>query len=283
MNQIAPAHKKRNPTSLAISYQATVFSAVLFAGRLEDGLAAAHMHGFDAVEIGLRDPGVVDTAWLSRKLEQYQLGFSAIATGQSFYHDGLSLFASSPEISLAAMDRIKQFIIIAEKFGAFVVLGGIRGKLVGEKSDRDRQWALGIQAIRQCALFAQDHGVTLLLEPINRYETNVVNTAEDGLRMLAELDVPNIKLLMDTFHMNIEEPSVPVTIEKLESHLGYIHFADSNRHAPGQGHIPFTEILSALQKIDYAGYISAEILPLPEDSTAASLAGTFLAQLFTEN
>ena len=75
----------------------------------------------------------------------------------------------------------------------------------------------------------------LALEPINRYETNFVNTVEDGLAVLEEVGAPNFKLLLDTFHMNIEEADIGMSFRRAEGRLGYVHFADSNRHYARQG------------------------------------------------
>jgi len=268
-------------TSLAISYQSTVFSAVLFAGRLEDGFRSAHINRFDAVEISLREPDLVNVDWIADKLNEYNLRFSAIATGQSYLHDQLSFFTNNLDVAMLAVRRTQRFIEFAERFGAYVIIGGIRGKLTGNDEDNRQQRTIGIESIRQCATYALDHGVTLLLEPINRYETNLVNSADDGLEMLAEISCPNIKLLLDTFHMNIEERDIPTSIEMVGEKLGYIHFADSNRWAPGQGHIPFPNILKSLRKIGYTGYISVEILPLPDEETATKMAGEYLNQLFS--
>lgn len=245
-------------------------------------MRSARINRFNAVEISLRDPDLVDIDWIANKLKEYKLRFSAIATGQSFLHDQLSLFTSNSDVAMMAIQRIQRFIEYAERFEAFVIIGGIRGKLSGSIEEYRQQQAIGIESIQQCATFAMDHGVTLLLEPINRYETNLVNSAEDGLEMLTEIACPNIKLLMDTFHMNIEERDIPTTIERVGDKLGYIHFADSNRWAPGQGHISFPNILDSLRRIGYTGYISAEILPLPDEETAAKLAGEYLYQLLSD-
>jgi sugar phosphate isomerase/epimerase len=135
---------------------------------------------------------------------------------------------------------------------------------------------MAVESIGECAELAESLGSVLLLEPNNRYETNFANSAEDGLRILEEVGNPNLKLLLDTFHMNIEEANIPGAIQKAGDRLGYIHFADSNRQAPGRGHIDFDEILRALARINYSGVIAAEILPLPDDARAMQEAGAFL-------
>ena len=133
--------------------------------------------------------------------------------------------------------------------------------------------------MRECAVYAGRRDVLILLEPINRYETDVVNTAEQGAELIEACGCGNVKLLLDTFHMNIEEPSIEDSIRKAGEHLGYIHFADSNRHAPGMGHTAFESILETLTEIGYAGPIVLEILPWPDDEQAAVQGITCMRQL----
>jgi len=150
--------------------------------------------------------------------------------------------------------------------------------LVGSPGEQAGQRAGAVEAIRGCAVHAAERGVTLLLEPINRYETNFVNTAAQGLAVLDEIAHPSMKLLLDTFHMNIEEPSLEEAVLAAGDRLGYVHVADSNRRAPGQGHTDFAGLVSALDKIAYEGMLVAEILPLPEDAEAARLTAAFWEQ-----
>jgi len=123
--------------------------------------------------------------------------------------------------------------------------------------------------------------VQLLIEPINRYETNFINTAEEAVRFTEEAGHPEIKLLLDTFHMNMEEADIPATLKRYADRIGYIHFADSNRYAPGLGHFPFDQVMATLLEIDYQGVITAEILPVPEDQSAMQQAGNFFKSLFS--
>jgi sugar phosphate isomerase/epimerase len=121
--------------------------------------------------------------------------------------------------------------------------------------------------------------VHLLVEPINRYETNFINTAQDGIELIEAIGHPCVKLLLDTFHMNIEEIDPCITIRKAAKHLGYVHFADSNRQAPGRGHINFQAIADVLAEIGYRGFINAEILPIPDDEQALLQTGQYIHSL----
>ena len=100
-----------------------------------------------------------------------------------------------------------------------------------------------------------------MIEPINRYESNVINRLDQGLELIHTIDSEHIKLLPDTYHMNIEEQSIEKSLIEAGSCIDYVHFADNNRMAPGWGHIDFSKILATLKEIAYAGPIGVEILP----------------------
>jgi 5-keto-L-gluconate epimerase len=126
-----------------------------------------------------------------------------------------------------------------------------------------------VEALRTCARFAADHGVRLALEPINRYETDLVNTINQGMALIERVGADSLGLLPDTFHMNIEEASIEKSLRRAASQIFHFHVADSNRWYPGAGHLDFSHILSILKDINYPGWVSAETLPHPDTMTAA--------------
>lgn len=254
---------------VALSPYPTDFAPLLFAGQLEAGLAAVARAGFNAVELSLRGAESIDPTTLRAQLDRYGLSVSAIATGQNCLHEGLCLSALDPEIRQAAIARVKGLIGLAASLGAGVILGGIRGRLSQAPTLQAQARAAAIAAMRECAHLAHDKGVTILLEPINRYETNFINTATEALALAQELDVPSVKLLLDTFHMNVEEVDLATTIRVVGDRLAYVHLSDSNRCAPGMGHLNWPNIFEALAAIDYRGPLVAEILPIPDGERAA--------------
>ena len=157
--------------------------------------------------------------------------------------------------------------------------GGVRGRFDVSGVERKGRRAAAVEAIHAYADAATASGVQVVLEPINRYETDFVQTAEEGLMLIDEIGSPALSLLLDCFHMNLEERDLAATVRSVGDRLGYVHLADSNRRAPGQGHIGFGEIFEALDDVGYAGPLVAEILPLPYDATAARLAAGFLRRL----
>ena len=265
--------------AVSLSPRKSAFGPLLFSGDLELGLRAASSLGFDCVELSLLDSERIDQRWLVATLSELSLSVSAIATGQTYYTDGYSLFHAEAQARVNCVKRIKDHIKLAERLGCGVIIGGIRGVVANTGDGRAKQERDGKDALRECALYARERAVTLLIEPVNRYETNIVNTMAEGLSLISEIGLENLSLLPDTFHMNIEEPDMEQVIVSAGAAVGYVHFADSNRLAPGWGHINFPGILASLASIGYQGTIGVEVLPKPDDLSAARQAITYLRGL----
>jgi sugar phosphate isomerase/epimerase len=134
-------------------------------------------------------------------------------------------------------------------------------------------------SLRRCCDAAAADGVRIALEPINRYETALVNTVAQGLQLLECVGAPNLGLLLDTFHMNMEEPSIEASITAAAGSILHFHVADSNRWHPGAGHLDFASILEALRYTGYLGWVSGEFMPVPDAATAAANGIRFLRGL----
>lgn len=262
--------------AIALSLERTGFGPVLFGGEVERGLRLAADLGLSAVELSVRDPDAVDAPHLKGLLAENGLSVTGIATGQAYYNDGLSLTATEDDRRARTFARLRRQVALAAQLGAVVIVGGIRGVLPKDPSERARLEEAFCAGLAELADAARSEGVTVALEPINRYETNLVNTAEEGLATLERIGRENLGLLLDTFHMNIEEADLGASIRTAGRHVAYIHVADSNRWAPGKGHLDFTGVFEALDAIDYRGPVSAEILPCPTPEEAARAAARFL-------
>lgn len=263
-------------TGLALSPRPTAFGPVLFTGRLEEGLKTLHENGFRYVELSLRKTDDVDREELKAWLKKYDLRVSALATGQACLFDSLCLCAPDDALRGHAVEHIKNMVLLSKELGANrVIIGGVRGRLAGTPDQQLRQYECGVDSIRQCAQWAQEQGGTILIEAINRYEANWILTAREGINLLDELKLPSLKLLLDTFHMNIEEASLKQAFLDAGGRLGYVHLADNTRRAPGQGNTDFDEILRTLKAIGYQGPVISEILPLPDDRTAVEHTALF--------
>jgi len=255
--------------SVTLCPQHTSFAPLLYVGRLEHGLRRIAELGCDGVEFNIRDPAEVDAETLAKRVASLGLRVTGLGTGQAYLVEGLSLADPSPNVRKAVYTRLCAQVDLAVRLGgASVILGGIRGKLKGERETWPIQRLAAIETTRAVAEYAALHGITLLVEPINRYETNFINSVNEALLWIEELACENVSLLIDTFHMNIEEASLEKSIFTAGPRLAYVHLADSNRWAAGFGHLDFDRVFAALNEIGYDGPLCAEVLPLPDDDTA---------------
>jgi len=265
--------------SIVLSTQPAQFQAATFKGDLENNLGYIASLGYAGVELAIRDPRLIDFGRLDAIINRCNLRVPAIGTGQAWGEEGLSFTDPDLKVRQAAIERIKSHIPGAVRFGAVIIIGLIRGFVKPQVSAQQAmEWL--IAALRECAGAAQPHGVRLALEPINRYETTLINTVSQGMELIERVGADNFGLLLDTFHMNIEEPIIEAGIEACGPRIFHFHVADSNRWYPGAGHLSFKSILEALSQTGYAGWISGEFLPLPEAQTAARKNLAYLKDLW---
>ncbi len=224
--------------------------------------------GFDAIEIFAPSPSAVDVAATKSLLQELKLEVAAVGTGAGMVKHGLSLTDPNPEKRSAAADFIREIIDFGSEFKAPAIIGSMQGRWGGEI---DRPKALGwlSEALNRLGEHAASCGTILIYEPLNRYETNLINTVADGVSLLKALSTSNVKLLADLFHMNIEEDNLATAIRDGEGFIGHVHFVDSNRKAAGMGHMDFAPIAAALRETGYDGYASAEAFAKPDSDTAA--------------
>ncbi len=245
----------------------------VFHGDLASGCAWAAAAGFDAIELFPGSAEEVDAHLLRRLLQQHHLELAAMGTGAGWVRHKLSLTSPDGAVRLRAREFIASIVDLAGSFGAPAIMGSMQGRAEGEV-DRDQALVWLSQAVEQLGPRAATLGASLFIEPLNRYETNLLNTVDQGIAFLEPLRTQAPRLLCDFFHMNIEETSIADSLRRAGSRVGHVHFADSNRRAIGLGHTDVTAPMAALREIGYTGYLSAEILPLPlaDEAAAAALA-----------
>lgn len=254
--------------SIVLSAQPAKFQAATFKGDLETNLARIASLGYDGVELAIRDPKSVDLDELERLALKHNLSVPAIGTGQAWGEEGLSFTDPDPSVRRAAVERIKSHILVAARFNAAIIIGLVRG-IVKPGVDHAQATDWLIEALRECSAAAEPFGIRLALEPINRYETTLINNAAQGLDLIERVGAGNFGLLLDTFHMNIEEPSIEDSVKQTGDRIFHFHVADSNRWYPGAGHLDFKSILAALFATGYTGFVSGEFMPVPDAATGA--------------
>jgi len=264
--------------SIVLSTQSAQFQPVTFKGDLEVNLKRISALGYDGVELAIRDPKLVSLDDLERLTRACGLSIPAIGTGQAWGEEGLSFTDPDPQVRRLAIERINSHVPGGARFEAVIIIGLVRG-IVKPGVDPAQAMDWLVEALRECCLAARLHGVRLALEPINRFETTLINNASEGLELIERVGAENFGLLLDTFHMNIEEPDIEASIRACGTHIFHFHVADSNRWYAGAGHLDFKAILTTLMGTGYSGWVSGEFLPKPDALVAAERNITELRKL----
>ncbi|MDY4610304.1 MAG: sugar phosphate isomerase/epimerase family protein [Sphaerochaetaceae bacterium] len=260
--------------SVAIAGAEALPSAFVVFRGLEKSIVRAAELGYDGVELALMRPDEIGKSDLRTLLERNRMEVSAVSSGQVFAARGLSFTDEDTERRKELDKTFKGFIDLAADFGRLVNIGRVRGSLKG----RDKAFCeqLFFDMAGELCVYAARKGVELILEPVNRYEIDFINNCDEGAALLDKAGIPNLTMMPDVFHMNIEDDRIGDSLRRNARYVRYIHLADSNRHAPGDGHLDFTDVFNALDDIGYNGWATVEILPYPEPDIAAQRAVSYL-------
>ena len=243
--------------SIVLSTHAAQFEAVALKGDFAASVAKVAAWGYDGVEVAIRDPALVNPQELEQLVSDLDLIVPAIGTGQAWGEEGLSLTAADETVRDRAIERLRSHVPLAARLDALIILGLIRG-VTPEGQTHEQSMAYLVEAIRECAKVAAETGVRFALEPMNRYETDLIHTVGQGMDLIDQVGEDNFGLLLDTFHMNIEELSLGDAIRSADSRIGQIHACENNRGVPGAGHVPWTDVAQALKDINYTGPVVIE-------------------------
>ena len=226
--------------------------------------------GYDGIEVSGAD--LLERA---DELDRAQAEFPVRVTSACAGFDGW-LVDRNPRARRLAIAQIKAMLAVGADLGIAGLVSpaayGIDARDVlppyrhAFTLEEDRQ--LLIDGLAEIAASAERTSGTLLLEPLNRYVDRVLNTLSEAVSVIEAVGSPHVRLIPDTFHMNIEEADPPASLRASAAHLGHVHLSDSNRLLPGQGHVDWAGLFATLREIGYAGALAIECKP-PEDPQRA--------------
>lgn len=264
-------------TSISIIDVGTPQMPFVLRGDYKESIKTAASLGFDAVEMHIRNPEKIDVDKIKEYCASANIKVSSIGTGLSYGLDGLSLMSGDEENRQAAVSRMMKYIEIAKELDAVIIIGLMKGFISVDGYDACIK--ILRESMCECLAVAEINKVTIVFEVINRYESNFLTKIDETTRFVKEFDSEFLKVHIDTYHMNIEEPDLCESIRKCKGLLGHVHIADSDRMYPGHGHIPFDKLLGALREIGYDGYLAVECLSLPDSLECAQKSIDFFKQL----
>lgn len=239
-----------------------------YQGNLEKSFRRLNECGYQGIELMTRDPHLLDVSQIKDYCKKYDLNVTMICTGEVFGQDKLYFTAKKEAVRKAAIIRICDIIDFASEFGASVNIGRVRGFYYeGVQNEIIYRWA--VEGLKEVSKYAKTKNVEIVLEPVTIMQTNFINTAADGIHLINDVGCDNLKLMLDIFHMNIEEKNIIDSIGASKGYIGYVHLADNNRRAPGSCGLDFKAILKALkEKGGYDGAISVEVFQVPNQDWA---------------
>ncbi len=258
--------------ALTAATQVNQGAPIVLCGPYERSFEIASEMGYAGIELHLQSPDEVDPHVVKELCSEFGLEVPTIGTGMAATREHLTFTDKDSATRQRAVDRIFGYIDLAAFIGSAVTIGLIYGSRGRNWQDTESTEKVAEECLERCARRAESNGVTLFLEAINRYELDQNNTLMDVVSKIERIGSRSVRLLADTFHMNIEERDIVGALKSSATYLGHVHLADSNREAPGRGHIPMKSIVEALVQVDFAGYLSFEVLPLPSCREAAAAA-----------
>lgn len=214
--------------------------------------------GYDVVEIAVEDPDIIDAKRVQRSLIAY--GLKAIVCGafgptRDLTNEDPAIHANCFKYIEACMDLC---VLWDTKFFAGPMYSAVGKARMLPPELRKKEWDLAVKNLKIVCEMAASRGLDIALEPLNRFESDLVNTAADVVRLIQDIDHPSAKILLDGFHMNIEEPSLEAAIKLAGDKLIHVQVADNYRGTPGTGQTNWNAYKTALKEINYKGAISIE-------------------------
>lgn len=241
---------------------------------LADTFARLARFGYECIEL-VGEPARYSPPEIEALCEEHDIEVTSILGWCIAGIPGRDL-ATPKEERAAAVEYGRACIDLAADVGAplLVVIPAPAGRTapIGNPSDQEawrfayqQEWDNAVDSVQRAAAYAAERGIELAIEPINRYESFLVTNLEQATRFIEDVGADNLRVHLDTFHMNLEEPNLAEAVRQAGDRLGNLHLADSNRQAPGRGHLDFAAILAALREIDYQGALALEPVPPGSD------------------
>ena len=248
-----------------------------FQGDLDQVCGQLAALGYEGVELLVRHPRELDHDELARTLKRHGLAVPDVGTAM-LAGDGLALSDPDPARRPAALTRLREVVDLAASFGAQVHIGRFRGN-IAEGAQAADAWARMREGFWEAAEYGQSRGVRVLVEPLCRYEANNILSVVEAVDFVRALGHPNLGVVADTFHMNIEDAWPPTSLIAATGYVTYVQVADSNRRYPGAGHVDFRGVLQALRLMGYDGFVTVEVEQEPDSATAARRAARTMRAL----
>jgi len=247
--------KGDQPMNVRYGLNLLVYTAA-FSKDQVDLIAKVADMGYDGVEVLFGDLGILDAKATRAALQKAKMGMTACCV----VTEDANPSSDKPEVRRAALARLKQMVDLTSEMGGEAVAGPLYSPvryLTGRARTAD-EWKWCAETLRAAAEHAEKARILLAIEPLNRFETYMFNTAADAVALCKEVGSPNLKVQIDTFHANIEEKNTAATLRATGPYVGHFHASESDRGVLGTGQVRWKEAFAALKAIGYNRWITIE-------------------------
>lgn len=261
---------------VAISPDVTAFQ-----GKLDYSFGRLSALGYDGVELMTLNPLELNWDDVLKEADKNNLDVALVCTGEVFGQLKISFMDKKEEVRNEAIKRVKEIIDFASYLGANINIGRVRGQYCNDLS-QDVSYGYAIDAFKNISEYSGEKNVKIALESVTLMQTNFVNTIEDAVNVVKDVDNEYFKIMMDIFHLNIEEKNMYEVIKKYSDYNIHVHLADNNRRYPGHCGLDFKKIIQTFKDVGYNGAFCTEIYQIPDQDTAASETIKYLRPILNE-
>lgn len=235
---------------------------------------------YDGIELSLLEPEKIDVDEILEIMDSYDMEIPALGTGLTFIRFGFSFGDVEASNRKKAIDRIEKYIEFGQKTRSKVIIGLIRGRFKYDSNPTEERLNI-ISSLKECCKIAENFGVDLIFEPINQFEIDSYNTFSESKELIEEIGSDHLKLLIDSFHTNLEEDPIYVwdELKSISHYIAHIHLSDTTRRDPGSGHFDFKTFLSVLKEMGYNKYVSLETIMKPSFEEVAKNSAQYLRSI----
>jgi sugar phosphate isomerase/epimerase len=220
--------------------------------------------GYKGVELAILEPEKIPVNDLVEISDSFGMEIPALGTGSTFLRFRYSFGDINSGIRKKAIDRIEEYIKFSTISNSKVIIGLIRGRFTYKNNPETEKKNI-IDSLKKCCKIAEENGVELIFEPINRFEIDSYNTLTGSTKLIQQVGSENLKLMVDSYHTHLEEDPRTVWshLDSIASIVSHLHLADDTRRAPGTGHFNFIKFLEIFKKHNFQGFASIETIMKP--------------------
>jgi len=247
-------------------------------GDIYENIDKLKSYGYDGVELMTRDSNLINRKKIIEYITGKGMNISLICSGEVYGGDGLTLTDPSQTVREKTIKRLEALTDFAHEASANLNIGRVRGFYCSELTKEETDM-LAVENIRRVCDYAEKKGVRVLMEPVTRLQTNFINSTQEGIEFCKKVDRENFKLMLDIYHMNIEDECIVKSFREAKGYVEHIHMAENNRRILGSCGMNLDSVIATLREIDYSHALSMEIFQIPNQDEAAKKSIEHLRQI----